>query len=407
MCIQIVHELRKARGSNKKLAILKKYKNNKYWLKTLQAMYDSSINYYTSAPDDLTFLDGTFLDYPEIFEVLEVLSSRKFTGKVAQAFAVECSQRFGEIYRLILGRSLKAGVSIITVNKAYPGLIKTFDVMLAKDVDLLKYPILASIKYDGVRVLAFVGVTGITSLKTREGKTLRIESLEKLLSGFAPGVYDGELVAGNGKQAGRTKITGQVNKCLLGTATDIEDSTFCIFDHLTHIEWREQKTERTYSHRLYFLKGEVKEEPGILLAKQYMLSKQEDVNRMYAFYLKLGYEGLILRYPDDAYIWKRSAKLIKKKATKECKLMCVGATKGTGKYEGLIGALICEGRVECKQVNVKLGTGLTDQDRELSVDDYKGYMIDVLYNDLVKAKKALVYSLFLPRFKRVSHKLDT
>ena len=164
-----------------------------------------------------------------MLEDLELLSSRHYPGNAARNFALECSQTYGEIFRLILGGSLRAGVSVTTINSVYPGLIDTFKVMLAKDTDAIRYPILASTKYDGVRLIAFVKPLGDVVLKTRQGKVLHIESLEKQLSSQVAGVYDGELVEGNGKQAGRTGITGSVNKCLKGSATDIENYTFCIF----------------------------------------------------------------------------------------------------------------------------------------------------------------------------------
>ncbi len=93
--------------------------------------------------------------------------------------------------------------------------------------------------------------------------------------------------------------------------------------------------------------------------------------------------------------------MVKMKATEEMELTCVGTTEGTGKYEGMIGALVCQGSIGAKDINVKLGSGLTDHDREQPPEYYIGKDIDVLYNDIVKAEGSTRYSLFLPRFKRV------
>ena len=145
----------------------------------------------------------------------------------------------------------------------------------------------------------------------------------------------------------------------------------------------------------------MKQNTKVRLADMFTMGCIDDVNELYAQKIKAGYEGLIIRQTYDPYEWKRSEKLIKLKVTKECVLECVGATGGTGKYEGMIGALLCEGTIGDKNIKVKLGSGLTDHDREIASWEYSGKKIDVLYNDIVKAESADHYSLFLPRFKRV------
>ena len=146
---------------------------------------------------------------------------------------------------------------------------------------------------------------------------------------------------------------------------------------------------------------------NLLIAEQSIVSSQDDIDEMFADKLAKGYEGLIIRALDDPYVWGRSAKLIKKKATKECILGCYDIVEGTGKYEGMIGSLRCSGLVEGKDVRVKVGSGLSDYDREMPPSYYIGRDIDVLYNDVVIAKKAAYYKLFLPRFKRVVGEMDT
>ena len=352
--MNIIYELRKAKGSNQKLVILSRHKDNIYWKKILVAMYDSSINYYISAPDDLTFIDDESLTIEKLFEVITHFSSKRYTGNAARTFALECSQLYGELFRLILGRSLKSGISVKTINKAYPDLIPTFTVMLAKDVSVRSYPMLASTKYDGVRVIAFVNRQGIVYLKTREGKQLVISSLQRSLAGFPNGTYDGELVSGDGKQASRTTITGQVNKCLLGNSFDMENYTFCIFDYLTPTEWNSHNCLTRYGQRLAILQ-ETPVVPEVSIVMQVPVYSDDDTEEMYKKRLKLGYEGLILRSSQGFYEWKRTDKLIKRKATHECRLRCHNITMGMGKYEGMIGSLFCSGIVDEKNVEVNVG----------------------------------------------------
>ena len=407
--IHIIQRLRAASGSNRKLTILRKEADNEAWKKVLVAMYDDSINYGVSAPHDFTFIEEP-IDVDQLLSHLSLLSSRVYTGNDARAHALDGSETFGEVYRLILSGSLKAGVSVTSINKCYPGLIPTFEVMLAQDAEIHTYPCVVSTKYDGVRLVAFVvkpeSGTSYVTLKLRSGKPIHIESLEFEMSKQPPGVYDGELVAGDGLQEGRTKITGSVNKCLKGTATDIDDYTFCIFDKISNDNWAKQECIIPYITRIDEL-NKVEQSSKVRLADMFVAGSPEVVEEYYADRLARGYEGVIARYLQDPYVWGRTHALIKKKATKECVLTCVDTTEGTGKYAGLTGALVCEGKIGQLLVRVKLGSGLTDHDRELPPSHFVGQDIEVLYNDIVRAKDAMHYSLFLPRYKRIHKRMDT
>ena len=394
----IVHQLRQAKGTNTKLAILKKNSGNEDWLNVLKAMYDSSINYYVSAPKDNSFVDS--VNVPAMLIGLRMLSERRVTGNKARDHALHLSRTYGEILRLILGGSLKAGVSVTTINKAYPNLIPTFDVMLAEKDLPVTYPCWGSIKYDGVRVVVRVK-DSVATARTRAGKELPVVSLLAEMSLQTEGWYDGELVDGDGKQAGRSNITGSVNKILKGTATDIEDYTFCIFDKVSLEEWEMKKSFTDFYDRLENLFTDFHPHNHIYPVSTRVLNSPEEVSEYYKELRALGYEGAILRYPEDKYEWKRSPALIKLKAKIPCILKCVDVTEGKGKYEGMIGALVCEGNIDGKEVRVKLGTGLSDFDRELMPEDYIGKDIDAEYNDIVIAEGAEYYSLFLPVFKRI------
>jgi hypothetical protein len=400
MIMKIVHDLRIAKGTNAKLKILKEHSDNEFWKSVLLAMYDTSINYYISAPNDNTFADYGTHYYSMLFS-LEDLSKRKYTGNNAKRVALELSQQYGEIVRLILGGSLRAGVSITTINKAYPGLIPTFPVMLANKDAYIGLPLFASIKYDGVRLVVFVSDSDII-LKTRSGKVLDLYSLQSAFKGCPQGVYDGELILGDGKQVTRTKITGFVNRILKGGTTDIpSEYKFMVFDLLTDKEWAEKVCYRDFLTRLHTLNEIQFDDQYIRSIGQEQLERHSDINDMHTRIYSEGYEGLILRNGKDEYVWKRSNRLIKIKTTHSCSLTCKAVIGGTGKYESMIGALLCEGVVEDKFVVVKLGTGLSDFDRDMDDSYYVDSIIDVQYNDIVKAKNADHYSLFLPVFKRV------
>ena len=413
--IRIVHDLRKARGSILKIQVLEREKLNEPWLNYLKAMYDTSLNYYVSTPSDMTFREHC--DIPGMLMAAKNLSDRTYTGNQARRYALQCSKVYGELFRLILKGSLGAGVSTTTINKVYPGLIPEFKVMLARDVEVPTYPVLASTKFDGVRVIAIVRDAADTKdftavqLFTRAGKSLYIESLVNSMADLPVGVYDGELVHGNGLVEGRTKITGDVNRCLKGTAVDIKNYTYCVFDYLGIAEWYAQKSLTTYSDRYLELMEALVNVKYVTLVDQKLIHNLDAVNSMFEDKVNKGYEGLILRYPDSAYEWKRTNNLIKKKSLRDIILECVDVTEGTGKYEGMIGALVCEGITKDStgliHIKVKVGTGLSDFDRERDPSDYIGSRIEVFYNEIVIAESADDHSLFLPRFKRILNNDDT
>ncbi|KAJ1570031.1 hypothetical protein HK096_005149, partial [Nowakowskiella sp. JEL0078] len=73
-----------------------------------------------------------------------------------------------------------------------------------------------------------------------------------------------------------------------------------------------------------------------------------------------GGEGLMLREPGSYYEGKRSKSLLKVKSFYDAEAIVKGYEGGSGKNQGLVGALKCE--MECG-IKFKIGTGLKDSDR--------------------------------------------
>ena len=402
--INIIHQLRMANGSLAKQRILRQHKDDPAWRQYLRWVYDESINYGVSPPNDGTFVDH--VDPHQLFPVLSALQNMA-PGSSKQRAAQAYSEQYGELFRLALGRSIRAGVTATTLNKIMPGLIPVFKVMLAKEVENKRYPLLASTKFDGVRVVAFVQNDKSVVLKTRNGKELNIASLKLQMRKWPLGVYDGELVHGDGLQAGRTSITGSVNKVLKGSWNDLDEYTYCIFDYVPFSEWFEQKGSISYAARYAHLKCHDPQSLNVRVVEQVTVANDLETDYLYQLLVLKGYEGLILRSSEDPYVWKRSEKLIKMKATNECKLRCVDLIEGKGKYEHMIGALVCQGTVKGKEIEVKVGSGLSDFDRTRDAEQFLNHSIEVLYNDVTKDSKTGQWSLFLPRFKRIAGRMET
>lgn len=275
-----------------------------------------------------------------------------------------------------------------------------------RPLNKVEFPVLASIKFDGVRLYA-IKRGKIVKLFTRSNKRVNIRSIEMALSNV-PGnwFFDGEVTFQTGKQSERSTISGAVNHCLAKHAnpgSDIEDVCFNVFDLMTHKEWATRTSVVAFENRLSTLREihqYVYEHKSIKIAQHTVIENKEHADILFERMISKGYEGLILRYREDLYEFGRSKRVIKMKGEHECELEVVGFKPGTGKYSGQIGSLICEGIVKSTFVRVFVGSGMSDYDRSLDPSEYLGKIVDVLYNDVTKE------SLFLPRFLRVKGNYD-
>ncbi len=405
--IHIVHELRLAKGTNRKLKILEAYKDNEMWKKFLYATYNESITYGVSAPHSTNF-DECEIDH-EMFNILSLLELRKVTGNDAKLAAIVLSDKYGEIPRLILDRSIKANIGTTSINKVYPGLIPVFESMKGKDVPITEYPVYTSIKYDGVKVFAFVNESSI-QFKTSSGARFILRSLGKEFDSVPYGVYEGELIHKEGKQIHRSVISGQLNSLLAGTIDDIQDYSYVIYDYIERGEWhyRGAAGQKTFIERQNMLNDAFavcfQDSAYVKQIKNYYHVYEEEVVDMFNDLTSQGYEGTMSRYGYDPYMWIRTPRLIKKKSIKECVLMCTGAFPHSNPDKGNVGSLRCVGSIRDKEhgvipIRVNVGSGLSKEDIQQSPDYFIGENIEILYNIVTKTIDG--YSLFLPRFKRI------
>ena len=76
--------------------------------------------------------------------------------------------------------------------------------------------------------------------------------------------------------------------------------------------------------------------------------------------------------------------------------------EGTGRNEGKLGALVCEGEDDGQVISVNVGSGLTDTDRDdfwSSRDKLPGQLVEVRA-DAITQNQDGTYSLRFPRYLR-------
>lgn len=395
-------------SQTEKLRLLRRHKNNELFKQLLQYTYDPFKIYHlkfdmlgdhhTQKKMSITTFE---ICAPMMFKFLDYLSSKPGATLLDREEALRFAKNHGNIILKVINKSLNCNISATTINKVWPGLIPQFKVQLAKEADIqyIQFPVIVQKKYDGVRMLAIKGEKDV-HLYTRNGKRINYPFLARELAicmqPFT--VLDGELCDSMGR---RTKISGLVNSAIKGGAITEEQHTkndifYFVFDWLPLKDFNEAYCAIPYIERAskipLFALSTIFKVP-LIYAKT-----ASEVQTIYDAEIKKGGEGLVLKQDYHKYDFKRSTAWGKLKEIKTADLRCVNTIEGTGKYEGLIGALTCTGIVEGKQVTVNVGSGLTDADRQLPTTDYLGYTIEIKYNSLIRDSKTGQWSLFLPRY---------
>ena len=115
-----------------------------------------------------------------------------------------------------------------------------------------------------------------------------------------------------------------------------------------------------------------------------------------------GFEGIMIKDIDAPYECKRSSFWMKWKPVITVDLNIVGFEEGTGRNEGRLGAIICEGIDNDRNIRVNVGSGLSDANRDeywSARDKLLGDVIEVAA-DAVTQNQDGTYSLRFPRFVR-------
>ena len=128
-----------------------------------------------------------------------------------------------------------------------------------------------------------------------------------------------------------------------------------------------------------------------------------DVMRRYAEdAITAGFEGIMIKDIEAPYECKRSSFWMKWKPVMSVDLTVIGVEEGTGRNQGRLGALICEGVDNERHIRVNVGSGLSDANRDeywTSRDKLLGRVVEV-EADAVTQNQDGSYSLRFPRFMR-------
>jgi DNA ligase-1 len=297
-------------------------------------------------------------------------------------------------------KDLKIGVSAKTLNKVYgAGFIPVFDIMLGKPYQDYKHkvkgPFIETEKLDGHRRV-LIKENGNCAFFTRSGipddGLVDLEYEARQLPDNC--AYDGETLA-IGNFASALELRQATNSIMNrdGIRTGV---TFNIFDSLPLDEFKAGKSKQPAYIRKIFT-GALFKDPSIHKLKciDYDTTRiisqlgidydfkftssvpiigivvlEEDIIAHAQEIWDRKFEGTMLLQRDSYYETKRSDKLLKVKCTESYDLPIVDMIEGTGKYEGVLGALV----VDYKGYRVGVGTGLSNSDRLNFWDNREAYI---------------------------------
>lgn len=184
----------------------------------------------------------------------------------------------------------------------------------------IRYPMLASIKYDGIRAILRDG-----RLTTRSGRPIPSFQVRERLKDF-PLDVDMEIVVGepNADDVFRKTMTH-----VMSQDNPSDDLHYYVFDCVEEFAiWEEW----SFEDRLELLKDILPSE-DVTVVKQKEIFYEKDLVNMYEAAIEDGYEGLILRRPSSLYkngraTWKEQS-MIKMKATDDAEGMVLDVFEGS------------------------------------------------------------------------------
>jgi DNA ligase-1 len=367
--------------------------------------------------------NGQGLVWTNFKTLAEKLNRRELTGHAARDAIKLCmdtatAAQWNRFYRRILIKDLRCGVSEKTVNKVakkFPQYaIPVFECQLAHDSANHEKKMTGKkqieVKLDGVRVLAVIRTDGRVDMFSRNGKEFHnfghiADEISRVVK-FDPPKYDlvldGEVMSDSFQDL--MKQVHRKDNVAAG------DAVLHLFDVVPLENFQTGKWNTAQSTRSLMVQAWVQKHVAFLQHVQCLdwetvdLSTPEGERRFVELNKRAvdgGYEGVMIKDVDAPYECKRSHSWLKAKPFIEVTLEVVAVEEGTGKNEGRLGAFVCSGTDDGKDIRVNVGSGFTDDQRTsfwTSRDDVIGNLVEVRA-DAVTQNQDGSYSLRFPRFK--------
>ena len=414
-----VTQMKNTSSLNEKKVIIESIKGDEFIKKALNYALDPYKKYYVTSKtckkrSDLC--DTLKMNYDDIFELLDDLNNRVYTGHDAIAlvngfvFLNKCHE---DLILSIIDRNLEIRASESVINKVIPNLIPTFDVALANKFDPKRVNWddvwLASRKLDGVRCLTIVDYQGNVKCYSRVGnefETLQVvkDAVKKLQ--VVGVVFDGEICLMD--KDGKEDFQGIMKQIKRKNHT-ITNPKYVMFDYLTLTEFNNKVSEQNLIERISrFAKLDkyIHWQDSLSVLDQIVVSDDDHFAKLKADAEKEGHEGVMLR-KNVGYEGKRSQNLLKVKKffDAEYKVERVDFEDHRVIREGkeVVIPMMAQAYISHKGYEVAVGSGWNQEQRikyNANPDLIIGKEITVQYFEETKNQKGEL-SLRFPTVKHV------
>ena len=422
-CTSVIWNLETHPSRSNKEAILEyqAQQGNDELFEGLRLAFDPMITFGVKKVPKHSGPDGQGLPWKAFRALADSLATRQLTGDAAKDAIELCLKTATQAewngwYMRILIKDMRAGFGENTVNKVVKKInpaysIPVFECQLAHDSANHESKVcgkrLIEVKLDGVRVLTIVHPSGQVNQYSRNGKELvnfgHIKSqFEQVATGLQePWVFDGEIMSSSFQDLMR-----QVHR---KSDVDAGDAILNLFDCVPLAMFKTGKWKATQTFRSNHLATFVEHHKDILTSVRALGQETVDLDSKegQARFKQInkdaiagGYEGIMIKDPDAPYECKRSISWLKLKPFIEVSLEVVDVEQGTGKNAGRLGAVVCEGVDDDKNIRVNVGSGFSDIDRDNfwnSRDSVVGQIVEVRA-DAITQNQDGTYSLRFPRY---------
>jgi DNA ligase 1 len=399
------------------------------FLSMINACYNPMITFgVKQVPDTVAIVDAEN-PWSEFNQLLDDLRLRKLTGHAARDAIDAMSTRFdSEEWNLfcapVIRKDMRSGFGERTINKVCKNtryVVPVFSCQLATSCE--GRPEMAGEKrlepkLDGVRVLMLCAIqddgTTMAVSYSRNGKVFdnfgHIESqicnkMSEMFhrTGINSFFLDGEVVGKSFNELMRVARRKE-------SPNAASDSVFHVFDFIPTVDFNRGFWNAQLEKRLGYLdriKASIDRMPNVEYPDHLIvnLDTSEGRNQLERYAqdcVKGGFEGIMIKAMDAPYECRRSTFWLKWKPVITVDLTVVAVEIGTGKNADRMGALVCSGIDNGKQIDVNVGSGFTDEERIEywdTQDTVVGRIAEIMC-DTVSQNQDGTYSLRFPRFMR-------
>lgn len=415
-----------ATGRLQKEAILLREmeKCNSDFFSGLQLACDKSISFGVKIVDEYKVPSdhGDDYEFSDFIALTNKLISRELSGNAAKTaifeFGCKCSSHtWNNWCRRILVKDLDCGVNTKTINKCakkYPKYaVPNFACQLAEDskrhASKLSGMKILQEKLDGTRVLTIVYPNGVVNQYTRNGKELlnfghikdEFANMSSTLKEAM--VFDGEIMSSS-FQALMTQLRRKVD-------VQSKDSILYCFDIIPLSDFLLGKCDIPQIDRINMLnrKGSpLNNMKSVKLLDYIMVDLDTDEgHKIYNDFnnrcVNDGKEGIMIKDPSAPYECIRSTAWMKLKPVLTVDLSIVDLQEGEDKFVGKLGAFICRGIEDGKEIYTKVGSGIGDELRSHfweNRDSIIGKIVEIKCDAITQNQNG-TYSLRFPVFVRL------